>query len=427
MSRKLIYAMAVAALGVSMAQAAPPAKSKPAAKPTTVDVSTYLDQARSAIGRLDFDAAETAADSYRSKGGKAAVADRLDKQIELGRTMLDRVEQIQVIDSIVVDAADFFKAYRLSGPTGRLVDAEVVAEALPASVRDSVLVSSPAFVNEEGSSILWTTDSDSPAEATVMWQSDLLADGSWDTPRQLFSYKSIFDSEDEGESVYTPFLMSDGMTLYFAAEGDASLGGLDLFISRRDEDGFLQPQNIGMPYNSPYDDYMLAIDDVTGVGWWATDRNRIPGKVTIYRFIPSELRVNYAPDTDGLKGLALLKSVSATHPEGADYSAYLDAIESLGTAGDDDDQEFAFALPGGKVYHSLDDFKSDAARRLMMEYLDRREQHDADVQQLMSLRETYRGGDHSVAAAIGKLESKIEDDRGRLRSAANEVIRAEVK
>ncbi len=60
-----------------------------------------------------------------------------------------------------------------------------------------------------------------------------------------------------------PFFMSDGVTLYYANDGDESIGGYDIFISRKGEDGFLQPQNIGMPYNSPYDDYMLAIDEVT--------------------------------------------------------------------------------------------------------------------------------------------------------------------
>lgn len=425
---KSLYVIALAlTAGPSVSLAAPPAKAKakPVAKPVAVDLGSYLSQARAAIAWLDFDAAESAADNYRSKDGKADVADRLDRQIELGRTMLDRVEKIQVIDSLTVDSAAFFNAYRLSVPSGRLIEGEAVTEVLPDSVRQRLNPASPAYINENSSAIMWTSASSDPADATVMWQSDLLADGTWDAPHRLFSYKSIFDSEDTGRSVYSPYLMSDGMTLYFAADGNASLGGLDIFISRRDDDGFLQPQNIGMPYNSPYNDFMFAIDEVTGVGWWATDRNHVPGKVTIYRFIPSELRVNYSPDTDNLKSLALLKSVAATHPAGADYSSYLDAIDVIGDDDTDDCAEFEFAMPGGKIYRSLDDFKSASARNLMQEYLELAEQMQLDIERLSELREAYRNGDRSVAGEIVPLENSINSRRASLRSKANEVIKVE--
>ena len=82
-------------------------------------------------------------------------------------------------------------------------------------------------------------------------------------------------------------MLSDGSTLYFAAEGDIenALGGLDIYMTRRDETGaFFSPTNVGMPYNSPYNDYMMAIDDAAGLGWWATDRNAPDGMVTVYIF-----------------------------------------------------------------------------------------------------------------------------------------------
>ena len=95
--------------------------------------------------------------------------------------------------------------------------------------------------------------------------------------------------------------MPDGVTLYFANNGENSLGGYDIFMTRRsDGDGegkeYFQPQNVGMPYNSPFNDFMMAIDEASGLGWWATDRNQIPGKVTVYVFIPSQMRVNVEPD-----------------------------------------------------------------------------------------------------------------------------------
>ncbi|MDE6081303.1 MAG: hypothetical protein K2F70_03435, partial [Muribaculaceae bacterium] len=121
--------------------------------------------------------------------------------------------------------------------------------------------------------------------------------------------------------------MNDGVTLYFANDGENSIGGYDIFITRRNDEGkFFQPQNLGMPYNSPYNDYMLAIDEQNGVCWWATDRNKIPGKVTIYTFIPSEMRVNYEVDDPDLASYARIDSYKKTWAEGKDYTKLLNRI-----------------------------------------------------------------------------------------------------
>ncbi|MFR3186749.1 MAG: hypothetical protein ACLTOV_01045 [Phocaeicola sp.] len=43
---------------------------------------------------------------------------------------------------------------------------------------------------------------------------------------------------------------------------------------------------MGMPFNSPYNDYMYALDDFNNLGWFATDRFQPEGKVCIYVFAP---------------------------------------------------------------------------------------------------------------------------------------------
>lgn len=384
-----------------------------------------LEDARAAFNRYDFEAATDILDGAKlTTNEERAEAQKLREKITLGETMLERVEQIQVIDSILVDRADFFRAYRLSPSTGFLVDLEALEDAVPSDF--PVVPLSPAFVFENGEGVLWTADSDEPSEANVLWESDLLSDGTWDKPRQLLTYQSLF-GEDSGRQIATPFLMSDGVTLYFAAEGAPSLGGLDIFISRRDGDSFFTPQNIGMPYNSPYDDYMLAIDEVTGVGWWATDRNQIPDKVTIYRFIPSELRQNYMPDTEGLEQLALLTDLSKTHPEGADYSEVLARIDAIVDPNDATTTDFVLAFPGGKVYTTLDEFTNADARRLMEEYVDAEDQYALDLQHLADLRAQYRGGDKGVATEIRRLEKTLPEARARLKSMKNRIILLETK
>lgn len=251
----------------------------------------------------DFDSARTYIDKYIDKRTDAEAdrdrnytygigtepvdwAEYLSARIDLGRSMLDRVEKIQIIDSINVPAEEFFEFVKIARSAGSLQSGDVTSHIVTVDDLDRLGIDdigSPAYLTESGDDMIWVgLNADG---SSSMYESSRLADDSWDSPRRLFDYKGIFGS-DNGSVVSYPFLMADGTTLYFAADGEESLGNLDIFISRRDEDGFLQPSNIGMPYNSPYNDYLYAIDEQNGIGWWVTDRNGVPDMVTVYTFIP---------------------------------------------------------------------------------------------------------------------------------------------
>ena len=227
-----------------------------------------------------------------------------------------------------------------------------------------------------------------------------------------------------GDSNY-PFLMSDGMTLYYASDGEGSLGGLDIFISRRDGTSFLQPTNLGFPYNSPANDYLLAIDEVTGAGWWATDRNAIPGKVTVYVFVPQELRINYPVDDPELADRARVTSIAATQQKDKDYSAIRNAIASIDTRPQKPRTSFNFGLPGGRVAHTFADFHNPESQALMNRYLTGcRELADTKAR-LARMRASYGKGDTSLSADILDTEHEITDIRARLADIANQIAKAE--
>ena len=45
------------------------------------------------------------------------------------------------------------------------------------------------------------------------------------------------------------------------------------------------PENVGMPFNSPYNDYMYVIDEFNDLGWFASDRYQPEGKcASMYSF-----------------------------------------------------------------------------------------------------------------------------------------------
>lgn len=370
-----------------------------------------------AFDEYRFDDAREMIEAYEKtlrKSKKQLPDDMVDlrRRIALAEDMLDRVEKIVVIDSLHVDRDTFFEAYKLPKESGSINTTKVLPKGFRAAFPTTV------FMPESKEYMIWAAPGQD--ESFELMQSARLVDGTWEEPHALGSVLSA----DGGDSNY-PFMQPDGVTLYYANDGDGSIGGYDIFITRRDEDGFLAPQNLGMPYNSPYDDYLLAIDEQTGIGWWATDRNQLGDMITIYRFIPSDLRENLDSDNPHLLALARLTDLTLTHRNGENYYNLLHAVGAIGTDDDDENADFHFALPGGKVLTTLDDFKSPTARKLMERYQLTCSDFEARCQRLAAMRQKWHAGDHTQSATILAMEKEIERNRDELRKAANEIIKAE--
>ena len=123
------------------------------------------------------------------------------------------------------------------------------------------------------------------------------ADGSWGEPKNL------------GEPINTkgkemaPFIHPDGRTLYFSSDKHVGMGGFDLFMSRRREDGQWQaPVNFGFPINTNGDEinFFVAADGKTA--FISSQREGGQGGYDIYTFeLPEEIRsdsANYLQTVD---------------------------------------------------------------------------------------------------------------------------------
>lgn len=391
-----------------------------ASKAPKLTPEEVLDKAEKALKSYDIESTEDLLEQYDNLLSKnkrlKPDEDRLEEinsLLVLTRNMLDRVEKIVVIDSIVVPKEKFFHFYRLSPESGRLADASV----LPRGTK--IAYPGMVYVPENEIELLWAAP-DSVHSYRLM-SADRLADGRLSHPAPMPG-----NLNEKGNANF-PFLMPDGITLYYANSGTNSLGGYDIFLTRKDGDEFLQPQNVGMPYNSPYDDYLLAIDETTGAGWWATDRNQIPDSVTIYIFIPNETRKNISPDDPNVKSLAMLTDIKATQTPGADYSKVRAAIAALSDApkDKDDSHQFEFFIPGKGLYTNLEQFRTIRARDAMEKYLEIKENHLRLADRLASLRQQYAEGDHDVSTEIIRIEKQLLSAADEEAKAASAVVKSE--
>ena len=200
-------------------------------------------------------------------------------------------------------------------------------------------------------------------------------------------------------------------------------------VATRDaaDGSFLQPSNLGFPYNSPYDDYLLAIDELNGVGWWATDRNQLDDELTVYVFVTNDLRTNYSPDEDDVVAFARIDDYIATQPEDADYEDLLATIRAIDPEARTKKQEFTLAAPGGKIYHRYDELPNADARATVKRYLSAAQELAEAESSLSDQRRRYaESRSESLGRQIAQAEARIEKTRSdvaRLRSEAYKVIK----
>ena len=114
---------------------------------------------------------------------------------------------------------------------------------------------------------------------TDIWTSTLKDDNRWSNPVKLSNKINTSGSE---ESV---FIHPDNNTLYFSSDGHPGMGGLDIFMSRRQPNGeWGDPVNLGYPINTFADENSLLVSRDGKIAYFASDRPGGIGGLDIYSF-----------------------------------------------------------------------------------------------------------------------------------------------
>lgn len=181
------------------------------------------------------------------------------------------------------------------------------------------------------------------ARSSDIYTSTLLDDGSWSTAKKL---SENVNSPLEEESV---LIHPDGKTLYFASRGHQGFGGLDLFVSRMDENGnWSKAENLGYPINSPSDENSLMVSPDGEIGFFASNREGGFGDLDIYYFImPENIRPTKTLYFDGIVYDATTKAPLAGKFKLIDVKTGKEVIRS---ESDKVTGEFMVSLPLNKEY-----------------------------------------------------------------------------
>ena len=291
--------------------------------------------------------------------------------------MLEKTEDVQIIDSMVISMDDFLRVYKLSEESGALSSYNDFFET-------TTPVSSTVYTNQKGSAIFYGQPSENGIYA-IYSQSKLIDD---------FGDEKALLPDHSKDNNY-PFVLPDGFTLYFASKGYESIGGYDIFITRynTNTNSYLTPEQMGMPFNSQSNDYMMVIDEAKGLGWFVSDRYQPEDKVCVYLFIPDPSRKRIddeLTDNNVLRRRAALSSIRDTWKADVDYSALIKLAYTDQTQKEmKKERDFEFFINDKITYFTLNEIKSNEAKTLFQEVLSLKKQIEDLKKRLDEIRNSF--------------------------------------
>lgn len=296
-----------------------------------------------------------------------------------GARYIRRVEDICIIDSVTLPLSRLLTAYRLSAECGSL------------TLADSLL---PCYVTQKGDHSVCVKRVGQNLKL-LSCHRILSADECDTLPNAVNS--------DANQSY--PFMLTDGVTLYFASDKAEGLGGYDIYVTRYNHatKDWFEPENIGFPFNSSANDFLYAEDELSGIGYFATDRFAQDGYATVYSF---ELNPEKRVVTDSLRAIKLAQLSHPTFCQISDEERLADGdIQNNSKPRKDytvtDEQPLA-VINDELTYYSLTEFRSPKARKLCEQVILLDEAISEEKENLLRARIEYEklGQDEELRSVI---------------------------
>lgn len=343
----------------------------------------------------------------RNKDAMAKLAKKREYVSRLKQN-ISRTEDIQIIDSIVVAKQDFLDAYNLSNASGKVMFSHNF-------FRNSPKTDKTVYINELENKIYYS-------QMGKLFTMEKLLD--------TFGNEKLLPENINDKGIQDfPFVMPDGVTIYFASESEKSMGGYDIYVTRYNinSDSYLNPNRLNAPFNSPFNDYLMAIDEEKGIGWFASDRFQPSDSVCVYTFIPNAQTTLIENESqEYMINRARISEIAKTLQPDKDYSAIL-AKAKRRTNSRTIENEIEFVINDKVTYRSLNQFRNQKARNLYSQVMKLEKEMNQLQQQLDSHRERYAAGEKSLKNSILQSEARSKKLFDELEKLKKEVRKEEIK
>ena len=193
-----------------------------------------------------------------------------------------------------------------------------------------------------------------------------------------------------------------------------------------------------MPFNSEANDYMYAIDEISNIGYFVTDRRQPAGKVCVYIFIPPTSRHTYDLDTyseEQLRDLSEIRRIASTWDSSKERKQALERLKSIGTRTtiQQPKSEMEMIINDQVTYTSVSQFRSPDSLPLFQQLTDTKRKMAETQNTLEKSRAYYAKAnkeDKNVLRTeilegeddILRLTYQVSDLEKRIRNAENKIL-----
>lgn len=211
-----------------------------------------------------------------------------------------------------------------------------------------------------------------------------------------------------------PVLMTDGVTVYFASDRPGGMGGYDIYKTTYDPETrtYSEPVNMGVPFNSAFDDFLLMPDEFNGRAWFSSGRETAgTDSVTVceVEWSPTLVRTTASSTDDITAALALspdpeLRPVSSG---GAPTPARQSHVRDRSFVPQD---VFRFTVCDSLTYTQWEHFRSRQAERAYRQVVRAQAERDSLVSLMAQQRKEFMGLASSFERNA-KLQSLLRTER----------------
>ncbi len=133
------------------------------------------------------------------------------------------------------------------------------------------------FLSNDEKKLYFASDMPGSIGSFDIYQVTINDDGSFGNPVNLGPTINTVHREQ------FPFMIADNSELYFASDGHQGIGGLDVFMSKNNNETYDKPINLGATINTNADDFAYLVDTAKNRGYISSNRKGIDNLYTFQR------------------------------------------------------------------------------------------------------------------------------------------------
>ena len=194
----------------------------------------------------------------------------------------------------------------------------------PGPFNDKAASTGNPAISHDGKTLYFASNRAGAIGGTDIWKVEVKGNNTYGEPVNLGPKVNTEGSEN------FPYITEDGK-LYFSSNGKKGFGGLDIFVIDLANNG--DAMNVGLPVNSPQDDFAFTFNDKKNIGFFSSNR---AGKDNLYGATP----------VCGVEAIVMVKDIKTGLPLATSKVAILDEKNNV--------IETRTADADGKVIYNVD-------------------------------------------------------------------------